>query len=68
MRKISLELTSIANPPLFAEENWPWANIHAHLPLLYVGHSLSVAGEAVHRCTPGIPTRAASSGVHALNR
>ena len=35
LRKISPELTT-ANPPLFAEEDWPWANIHAHLPLLYV--------------------------------
>ena len=35
LRKTSAELTT-ANPPLFAEENWPWANIHAHLPLLYM--------------------------------
>ena len=35
--KISAELTA-ANPPLFAEEDWPWANICAHFPLLlYVG-------------------------------
>ena len=33
LREISPELTT-TNPPLFAEENWPWANIHAHLPLL----------------------------------
>ena len=33
-RKISPTLTS-ANPPLFSEEDWPWARIHAHLPLLY---------------------------------
>ena len=33
--KISPELTT-TNPPLFAEEDWPWANIHAHLPLLYM--------------------------------
>ena len=31
---ISPELTSAANSPLFAEEDWPWANIRAHLPLL----------------------------------
>ena len=37
LRKISPELTT-ADPPLFAEEDWPWANIHPHLPLpLYVG-------------------------------
>ena len=34
LRRISLELTT-ANPPLFAEECWQWANIHTHLPLLY---------------------------------
>ena len=31
----SPELTT-ARPPLFAEEDWPWANIHIHLPLLYM--------------------------------
>ena len=31
LRKISSELTSAPNPPLFAEEDWPWANIHAHV-------------------------------------
>ena len=35
LRKISPELTA-TNPPLFAEEDWPWANIHAHLPLLFM--------------------------------
>ena len=35
LRMISPELTS-ANPPLFSEEDWPWANICAHLPLLYM--------------------------------
>ena len=35
LRKISPELTA-ATPPLFAEEDQPWANIHAHLPLLYM--------------------------------
>ena len=35
LRKISPELTA-ANTHLFAEEDWPWANIHAHLPLLYM--------------------------------
>ena len=34
LKKISPELTA-ANPPLFAEEGWPWVNIRAHLPLLY---------------------------------
>ena len=36
LRKVSPELTSATNLPLFAEEDWPWANIHAHLPLLYM--------------------------------
>ena len=36
LRKISPELTAATNPPLFAEEDWPWANIRAHLPLLYM--------------------------------
>ena len=35
-RKISPELTSAISPPLFAEENWPGAEICAHLPLLYM--------------------------------
>ena len=45
LRKISPELTT-ANPPLFAEEDWLWANIHAHFPLLYTWdayHSMAFA-------------------------
>ena len=45
LRKISPELTT-ANPPLFAEEDWPWANICAHLLLLYTWdacHSMAFA-------------------------
>ena len=38
LRKISSELTT-ANPPLFAEEDRPWVNLHAHLPLLLRGTS-----------------------------
>ena len=44
LKKISPELTSAAPPPLFAKEDWPWANISAHLPLLYmwdVCHSMA---------------------------
>ena len=52
-RKLSHELTSTTNPPLFAEEDWPWANIRAHLPL-YACHS--VAWQAVHRSAPGMRT------------
>ena len=36
LRKISPELTYAINLLPFAEEDWPWANICAHLPLLYV--------------------------------
>ena len=45
LRKISPELTT-ANLPLFAEEDWPWANIHARLPLFYTWdayHSMAFA-------------------------
>ena len=45
LRKIRPELT-VANPPLFAEEDWPWADIHAHLPLIYTWdacHSMAFA-------------------------
>ena len=53
LRKISLELTA-ANPPVFAEEDWPWANIHAHLPLLYTWDTChSMACQAVPRPHPG---------------
>ena len=46
-RKISPRLTT-ANPPLFAEEDWPWANIHAHLPLWYMWDAYhSMACQAV---------------------
>ena len=47
LRKISPELPA-ANPPLFAEEDWPWANIRAHLPLLYMWDAYhSVVWQAV---------------------
>ena len=47
LRKISPELTT-ANPPHFAEEDWPWANIHAHLPPLYTWDAYhSMACQAV---------------------
>ena len=36
LRKINPEVTSTANPPLFAEEDWPLANMCACLPLLYM--------------------------------
>ena len=53
LRKISPELTT-ADPPLFAEEDWPWANIHARLPLLYMwdayGNSMAFA-RGGHVCT-----------------
>ena len=57
MRKISPELTSATNGALFAEEDWPWANIRAHLPLLYMWDAChSMAWQAVRRPAPGIQT------------
>ena len=56
LRKISPELTTATNP-LFAEEDWPWANIRAHIPLLYMWDAChSMAWQAVHRFMPGIQT------------
>ena len=55
LRKISPELTSAANPPLFAEEDWPWANIHTHLLLLYMWDAChSMAWQVVCKSTPRI--------------
>ena len=57
LRKISPQLTSATNPPLFAEEDWPWANICTHLPLLYMWDSFhNMAWQAVCRSAPGIQT------------
>ena len=57
LRKISSELTSAANPLLFAEEDWPWANILAPFPLLYMWDTChSMAWQAVQRSPPGTPT------------
>ena len=61
LRKISPELST--TNPLFAEENWPWVNIHAHLPLLYTWdahHSMAFAKQCHVRTrdlnwwTPGL--------------
>ena len=61
LRKISPELTSATNPPLFAEEDWPWANNHAHLPLLYMWDAChSMACQAVPR--PHLGSGLASPG------
>ena len=54
LRKISPELTSAANPPLFAEEDWPWAKIRVHLPPLYMWDAChSMACQAVPCLYPG---------------
>ena len=56
-RKISPELTSGDNPPLLAEEDWPWANICAHLALLYMWdayHSMALTSSDIS--TPEIWT------------
>ena len=70
LRKIIPELTA-ANPPFFAEEDWPWANTHAHLPLLCMWDAYhSMACQAVpcphlrsEPANPGPPR----SGTSALN-
>ena len=71
LRKISLELTT-ANPPLFAEEAWPRANIHAHLPLLYTWDAYhSMACHTVPCLRLGsepVNLRPLRSGTCALNR
>ena len=57
LRKISPELTSATNPPLFDEEDWPWANICAHPALFYMWDACcSMACQAVCRSVPGIWT------------
>ena len=54
LRKIGPELTSAANTPLFVEEDWPWANICAHLSLLSLWDAChSVAWWAVPCPHPG---------------
>ena len=57
LRKISPELTSATNPTLSAEEDQPWANICAHLPLLYVWDTChGMTWWVVHRSVPRIWT------------
>ena len=70
MRKISPELTT-ANPSLFAEEGWPWANICAHLPLLYMWDTTSaclVKWCHVHTQDPNRRTPGCRRGTCELNR
>ena len=56
LRKISPEL-SATNPPPFAEEDWPGANIRAHLRLLYMWDAYhSMACQAVPCPHPGSKT------------
>ena len=57
LRKINPELTSAANLPFFAEEDWPWANIHARLPLFYMQDAChSMACQVACMSMPRIPT------------
>ena len=70
-RKISPELTSTTNPPLFAEEDWPWANISAHLPLLYMWdacHSMACQAVPCPHWDPNQWTPGSRSGTWELNR
>ena len=70
LTKISPELTA-ANPPLFAKEDWPRANICAHLPLLYMWDAYhSMVCQAVPCVHPGSELanpRPMRSGTCALN-
>ena len=54
--RLAPELTSAANPPLFDEEDWPWANIRAHLPLFYVGRLSQHGLLSGAMSTPGMQT------------
>ena len=57
LMKLSPELTSAANTPLFAEEDWPWANIQVHLPLVYMWDTChSMAWQAMCSSAPSIWT------------
>ena len=64
-RIISPELTSAANPPLFTKEDWPWANIRAHLPPSYMWDAATawlakrchVRTRDLNRRTPGRQNR-----------
>ena len=73
VRKIGPELTFVANLPLYAWEDYPWANIRANLPLFYMWDAATAWLE--RQCwahawdpntwTPGCPGR--WSGAHELN-
>ena len=68
LRKISPELTA-ANPLLFSEEDWPWANICAHLPLLYMWDAYHSMACQVVPCLhqgsePGEPWAAKAEHAH----
>ena len=69
LRKMSPELTSAASPPLSAEEHWPWANIHAHLPLLYMWgclpqHGLPSGAMSIPGIRTGEPRAAKAERAH----
>ena len=70
VRKISPELTSATNP-LFAEEDWSWANQSVLFFLYFVcgmlpQHGLISSAE-VRTGDPGLPTPSRQSGAHELN-
>ena len=67
LRKISPEITA-ANPPLFAEEDWPWANFHARLPLPYIWDAYHSMACKVHTWDPNWQTPGRQSRTCALNR
>ena len=70
LRKIRPEQASAANPPLFAEEDWPWAHIRAHHPLPYMWTPTTAwLAKRCHVCTwdPNRQTPGCQSGTCALN-
>ena len=71
LRKISPELTFAANHPLFAEEDWPWANICA-IFLCFICGTPVIAWFAkqchVRTGDPNQWTPGAQSGMCTLNR
>ena len=67
LRKISPELTSAANPPRFVEEDWPWANIHAYPPLLYMWDAYHSMACHVRTWDPNWRTLGWLSGTCVLN-
>ena len=65
MISLVYRLNYVMVPSLFAEENWPWANIHAHLPPLFMWDAATARLDKWYVClhpgsklvNPGLPER-----------